>query len=251
MFLLVKLFCYWWWGFCSCPWSCVVFLASVCIKHFCMIHNWLINSLFIEECKFQFVLMDNVYWIGWYNQFIAFIFSLFSLYDFCAIGLILNSTTLVSWMIGKNLKTCEENSRVLYHILLLLLAYFVSGWIIEKTMSKTVDLWSLCFLFLLSLLFEIWLFLLPLDFADAEVVPVGSRVRLVNLPKKKNIHRDLKSAFGGIPGIIDIVPAVTGNKKTRDPICKGFAFVDFMHEEDAVRCVLSSYLNLVPASQEK
>ncbi|MCH92003.1 RNA-binding family [Trifolium medium] len=28
-----------------------------------------------------------------------------------------------------------------------------------------------------------------------------------------------------------------GNKKTRDPICKGFAFVDFKHERDAVRFV--------------
>ncbi|TKY45756.1 hypothetical protein E2542_SST30224 [Spatholobus suberectus] len=55
--------------------------------------------------------------------------------------------------------------------------------------------------------------------------------------KEKNIHRDLKSALQGILGIINIVPIVTGNKKTRDPICKGFAFVDFKREEDAVRFV--------------
>ncbi|XP_020970041.1 uncharacterized protein LOC107622645 isoform X2 [Arachis ipaensis] len=72
---------------------------------------------------------------------------------------------------------------------------------------------------------------------DAQVVPIGGRVRLVNLPKKKNIHRDLKSAFEGIPGIVNIVPAVIGNKKTRDPICKGFAFVDFKCEADAVRFI--------------
>ncbi|TKY69813.1 hypothetical protein E2542_SST06095 [Spatholobus suberectus] len=72
---------------------------------------------------------------------------------------------------------------------------------------------------------------------DAQLVPIGGRVRLVNLPKKKNIHRDLKSALQGILGIINIVPIVTGNKKTRDPICKGFAFVDFKREEDAVRFV--------------
>ncbi|XP_020217355.1 uncharacterized protein LOC109800857 [Cajanus cajan] len=72
---------------------------------------------------------------------------------------------------------------------------------------------------------------------DEELVRIGSRVRLVNLPKKKNIHKDLKSALQGIPGIINIVPAVTGNKKTRDPICKGFAFVDFKHEKDAARFV--------------
>ncbi|KAI5437142.1 hypothetical protein KIW84_023315 [Lathyrus oleraceus] len=75
---------------------------------------------------------------------------------------------------------------------------------------------------------------------DEKAVPIGSQVRLVNLPKKRKIDRDLKSAFQGIPGIVNIVPAVIGNKKTRDPICKGFAFVDFKHEEDAVRCVLNS-----------
>lgn len=69
-------------------------------------------------------------------------------------------------------------------------------------------------------------------------------MRLVNLPKKKNILRDLKSALQGIPGIINIAPAVIGNKKTRDPICKGFAFVDFKREEDAVRCVITSILCL-------
>jgi len=83
---------------------------------------------------------------------------------------------------------------------------------------------------------------LKLHFADEIVVPVRSRVRLVNLPKKRNIDRDLKSAFEGIPGITNIVPAVIGNKKTRDPVCKGFAFVDFKHEDDAVRCVLTSIL---------
>ena len=66
------------------------------------------------------------------------------------------------------------------------------------------------------------------------------RVRLGNLPKKKNIHRDLKAAFQGIPGIVDIIPAVSGNKKTRDPICKGFAFVDFKFEEDAARYFITS-----------
>ena len=71
--------------------------------------------------------------------------------------------------------------------------------------------------------------------AAPEVVPSGVRVRVVNLPKKKNIHRDLKSAFVGVPGIRNIIPAVFGNKKTRDPVCKGFAFVDFKSEEDATR----------------
>ncbi|KAK3223254.1 hypothetical protein Dsin_010279 [Dipteronia sinensis] len=70
---------------------------------------------------------------------------------------------------------------------------------------------------------------------EPEVIPSGIRVRLVNLPKKKNIHRDLKSAFEDVRGIISISPAVSGNKKTKDPICKGFAFVDFKSEEDATR----------------
>ncbi|XP_031258267.1 uncharacterized protein LOC116116311 [Pistacia vera] len=71
----------------------------------------------------------------------------------------------------------------------------------------------------------------------SEVIPSSIRVRLINLPKKKNIHRDLKSAFEGVPGITNISPAVSGNKKTKDPICKGFAFVDFKSEEDATRFV--------------
>ncbi|XVE75100.1 hypothetical protein DITRI_Ditri12bG0069800 [Diplodiscus trichospermus] len=71
----------------------------------------------------------------------------------------------------------------------------------------------------------------------ADVVPSGIRVRVVNLPKKKNIHRDLKAAFDGVSGIINISPAISGNKKTRDPVCKGFAFVDFKLEADATRFV--------------
>lgn len=71
--------------------------------------------------------------------------------------------------------------------------------------------------------------------AVTEEAPCGIHVRVVNLPKKKNIHRDLKLAFDGTPGILNIIPAVSGNSKTRDPVCKGFAFVDFKSEEDAVR----------------
>lgn len=60
-------------------------------------------------------------------------------------------------------------------------------------------------------------------------------MHVINLPKKKNVHRDLKTAFKDVQGIINIIPAVSGNKKTKDPICKGFAFVDFKSEEDAAR----------------
>ncbi|GMN41681.1 hypothetical protein TIFTF001_010902 [Ficus carica] len=70
-----------------------------------------------------------------------------------------------------------------------------------------------------------------------ELVPNGVRVRVVNLPKKKNVHRDLSTAFKEVPGLLSINPAVLGNKKTRDPICKGFAFVDFKSEEHATRFI--------------
>lgn len=72
------------------------------------------------------------------------------------------------------------------------------------------------------------------EIAAPEIVSTGVRVRIINLPKKKNIHRDLIVAFKGFPGIINITPAVIGNKKTRDPICKGFAFVDCKSEGDAL-----------------
>lgn len=72
-------------------------------------------------------------------------------------------------------------------------------------------------------------------FAAPKVVPSGVQVRVANLPKKKNVHRDLKSAFVGVPGLLNIIPAVSGNKKTRDPVCKGFAFVDFKSGEYATR----------------
>lgn len=65
----------------------------------------------------------------------------------------------------------------------------------------------------------------------------GFRVRLINLPKKKNIHRDLRLAFKGVPGILDIIPVVSGNKRTKDPICKGLAFIDFKTESEAYRFV--------------
>ncbi|KAI7742762.1 hypothetical protein M8C21_021135 [Ambrosia artemisiifolia] len=71
-----------------------------------------------------------------------------------------------------------------------------------------------------------------------EVVPNGVIVvRLFNLPKKKNIHRDLQAAFKGFPGIINILPAVSGNLKTRDPLCKGFAFLHFNSHNQANRFV--------------
>ncbi|KAL6567789.1 hypothetical protein OROGR_001457 [Orobanche gracilis] len=70
-------------------------------------------------------------------------------------------------------------------------------------------------------------------------VQEGSRVRLLHLPKKKNIHKDLRLALEGARGILNVVPLVSGNEKTRDPVCKGIAFVDFKHHDDAQRFVLN------------
>ncbi|XP_010512098.1 PREDICTED: ESF1 homolog [Camelina sativa] len=70
-----------------------------------------------------------------------------------------------------------------------------------------------------------------------EETQVGFRVRVTNLPKKKNVHRDLKVAFKEVSGVLSITPAVSGNKKTKDPVCKGFAHLDFKTETDANRFV--------------
>lgn len=63
----------------------------------------------------------------------------------------------------------------------------------------------------------------------------GVHVRIWNLPKKKNIHKDLNLAFKGFPGLVTINPANSGTKKTRDPICKGFAFVKLESVDAATR----------------
>lgn len=73
------------------------------------------------------------------------------------------------------------------------------------------------------------------SFSELSATTSGICVRLWNLPKKRNIHRDLQTAFKGFRGILHINPAIAGNKKTRDPICKGFAFVDLATEEAATR----------------
>ncbi|MQM13097.1 hypothetical protein Taro_046019 [Colocasia esculenta] len=70
-----------------------------------------------------------------------------------------------------------------------------------------------------------------------EVAPNVARVRIRGLPRKKNIVRDLKSAFKGFHSIVNISPAVLGNKKTRDPVCKGFAFIDFVSDQAADKFV--------------
>ncbi|KAK4402834.1 hypothetical protein Sango_1024100 [Sesamum angolense] len=75
------------------------------------------------------------------------------------------------------------------------------------------------------------------NFAVSTEIQDGFRVRLLNLPKKKNIHRDLKMAFNEVPGILNIVPVVSGNEKTRDPVCRGLAFIDFKYQDEAQRVI--------------
>uniref|UniRef100_A0A0E0G5T1 RRM domain-containing protein n=1 Tax=Oryza nivara TaxID=4536 RepID=A0A0E0G5T1_ORYNI len=73
----------------------------------------------------------------------------------------------------------------------------------------------------------------------------GVCVRVWNLPKKKNIHKDLNLAFKGFPGLVNIEPAVSANKKTRDPICKGFAYLKLESVEAATSsavCVYAFYV---------
>ncbi|KAK3156767.1 hypothetical protein QOZ80_2AG0111590 [Eleusine coracana subsp. coracana] len=72
---------------------------------------------------------------------------------------------------------------------------------------------------------------------SADLNDCGVQVRIWNLPKKKNIHKDLKQAFKGFPGLLTINPAVSANKKTRDPICKGFAYLKMESVEAATRFV--------------
>ncbi|KAG0494550.1 hypothetical protein HPP92_005544 [Vanilla planifolia] len=70
-----------------------------------------------------------------------------------------------------------------------------------------------------------------------DVIQIRPQVRIWNLPKKKNIDRDLWKAFKEFPGIMAVNPAVTGNQKTRDPICKGFAFIVLKSDDAAYRFV--------------
>ncbi|VFQ73597.1 unnamed protein product [Cuscuta campestris] len=63
------------------------------------------------------------------------------------------------------------------------------------------------------------------------------RVCLINIPKKRNVDRDLRSAFKEFPGMVKINPVVSGKAKTRDPTCKGIAFIDFKSEDRAHRFV--------------
>lgn len=70
-----------------------------------------------------------------------------------------------------------------------------------------------------------------------DAIRSDTEVRVGNLPKKRNVDRDLWKAFKEFRGITSISPAVTGSKKTRDPVCRGFAFVGFESGDAAHRFV--------------
>lgn len=77
----------------------------------------------------------------------------------------------------------------------------------------------------------------PIRHKALESIPAGVNVRIGNLPRKKNIARDLQASFKGYPGLLHINPVEFGNKKTREPICKGLAFLTFKNEDVANRFV--------------
>eukprot|EP00252_Welwitschia_mirabilis_P018463 TRINITY_DN4101_c0_g1_i2.p1 TRINITY_DN4101_c0_g1~~TRINITY_DN4101_c0_g1_i2.p1 ORF type:complete len:277 (-),score=71.09 TRINITY_DN4101_c0_g1_i2:135-965(-) len=65
----------------------------------------------------------------------------------------------------------------------------------------------------------------------------GVSLWIGNLPKKKNIQRDLQTMFNEYKGLLYIYPVVSGDLKTRDPVCKGFAFFIFENENVANRFI--------------
>ncbi|KAK8921205.1 hypothetical protein KSP39_PZI020625 [Platanthera zijinensis] len=79
-----------------------------------------------------------------------------------------------------------------------------------------------------------------------DAIKSDNEVRVGNLPKKRNIDRDLWKAFKEFRGINTISPAVTGNKKTRDPVCRGFAFVGFESGDAAYSFVPDFLRKIIP-----
>lgn len=77
--------------------------------------------------------------------------------------------------------------------------------------------------------------LLNIDFDHfAAEAPPGVEVWVGNLPRKRKVERDLNSVFKSAPGLLHIRPILDpDNEKTRDPICKGFAFLTFATDDDA------------------
>ncbi|KAL2629092.1 hypothetical protein R1flu_013778 [Riccia fluitans] len=66
-----------------------------------------------------------------------------------------------------------------------------------------------------------------------DVPPEGVEVFVKNLPKKRNVDRDLRAALRSVSGLIHVRPVVSGNDKTREPVCKGLAYLTFTTVDDA------------------
>ncbi|XP_024537321.1 glutamic acid-rich protein [Selaginella moellendorffii] len=63
----------------------------------------------------------------------------------------------------------------------------------------------------------------------------GIKVKVTHLPRKKNISKDLRLAYKGVPGLLQIRPNELANNKTREPVCKGSAILTFAKESNALR----------------
>ncbi|CAK9200981.1 unnamed protein product [Sphagnum troendelagicum] len=65
--------------------------------------------------------------------------------------------------------------------------------------------------------------------------PAGVEVWVGNLPRKKNVDRDLWAALRSVGGLLHVRPIVFAqNEKTREPLCKGYAFLTFKTDGDAL-----------------
>ncbi|KAJ7532718.1 hypothetical protein O6H91_13G016100 [Diphasiastrum complanatum] len=69
--------------------------------------------------------------------------------------------------------------------------------------------------------------------------PEGIKVWVGNLPRKRNVGRDLRKIFRNVQGLLHIEPIEVGDEKTRHPLCKGFAFLTFANKDDANSFVAS------------
>eukprot|EP00271_Cylindrocystis_brebissonii_P018637 TRINITY_DN538_c0_g3_i1.p1 TRINITY_DN538_c0_g3~~TRINITY_DN538_c0_g3_i1.p1 ORF type:complete len:618 (+),score=193.40 TRINITY_DN538_c0_g3_i1:29-1882(+) len=67
--------------------------------------------------------------------------------------------------------------------------------------------------------------------------PAGVQVWVGNLPKKRNVERDLQAQLRNVAGLLHVRPVTSGSGKTREPTCVGFAFLTFSNERQATRFV--------------
>ncbi|CAM6005837.1 unnamed protein product [Sphagnum balticum] len=71
--------------------------------------------------------------------------------------------------------------------------------------------------------------------AGKAIRAAGVEVWVGNLPRKKNVDRDLWAALRSVGGLLHVRPIVFAqNEKTREPLCKGYAFLTFKTDGDAL-----------------